>query len=271
MVKVAIVQGRLSSQVGDRYQFFPIHAWRDEFEKAAELGFDGIEWIVSDFTNPILDRTCIEETKKICDRTGVEVSSISLDVLMYQPTHRQGWGDLSWLFQRICEAVNLLGTQRVSIPVEENSGIQNPDEARQVVSVLGRVLQEFRGKIPLLSIETDLTPQNVHHLLSRPELEGLGVLVDVGNAAANGFSMSDYFDLCADKIYGFHIKDRGPLYGATCPLGEGAAEFDVVAQRFRELPKLNDITLQAFRSPDNYIEDAKQGLSFFREKIGNEL
>ena len=64
MVKVAIVQGRLSSQVGDRYQFFPIHAWRDEFEKAAELGFDGIEWIVSDFTNPILDRTCIEETKK---------------------------------------------------------------------------------------------------------------------------------------------------------------------------------------------------------------
>ena len=42
MVKVAIVQGRLSSQVGDRYQYFPIHAWRDEFEKAAELGFDGI-------------------------------------------------------------------------------------------------------------------------------------------------------------------------------------------------------------------------------------
>jgi len=35
------------------------------------------------------------------------------------------------------------------------------------------------------------------------------------------------------------------------------------------LPRLNDITLQAFRSPDNYIQDAKQALSFFREKIRN--
>ncbi len=134
MVKVAIVQGRLSSPVGDRYQYFPIHAWRDEFEKAAELGFDGIEWIVSDFTNPLLDRTCLEETKKICDRTGVEVSSISLDVLMYNPTHYQAWGDLSWLFERICEAVDLLGVRRVSIPVEENSGIHSPEDAQKVVS-----------------------------------------------------------------------------------------------------------------------------------------
>jgi sugar phosphate isomerase/epimerase len=271
MVKVAIVQGRLSSQVGDRYQYFPIHAWRDEFEKAAELGFDGIEWIVSDFTNPLLDRTCLDETRKICDQTGVGVSSISLDVLMYHPTHRQAWGDLSWLFERICAAVDLLGVQRVSIPVEENSGINNPDDARQVISVLARILQEVRGKIPLLSIETDLTPRSISHLFARPELEGLGVLVDVGNAAANGFSLADYFDFFPDKIYGFHIKDRGSLYGATCPLGTGAAEFEVIAQRGKELSALNDITLQAFRTPDNYIQDASQGLSFVKEKIGNML
>ena len=34
MVKIAIVQGRLTSRVGGRYQHFPIHAWRDEFAAA---------------------------------------------------------------------------------------------------------------------------------------------------------------------------------------------------------------------------------------------
>jgi len=271
MVKVAIVQGRLSSQVGDRYQFFPIHSWRSEFEKAAELGFDGVEWIVSDFTNPILDKASLEETKKICDRTGIVVSSISLDVLMYHPAHTQKWEDLNWLLERICETVALLGTRRVSIPVEENSSIDNPDDAQQVVSVLGKILRVVKGTIPLLSIETDLSPRNINHLLKRTELEGLGVLVDVGNAAANGFSLSEYLQLFPDKIYGFHIKDRGPLFGVNCPLGTGAAELDVVAQRFKELPRLNDITLQSFRSPNNYIQDAKQALSFFREKLGKVL
>lgn len=269
MVKVAIVQGRLSSQVGDRYQFFPIHSWRHEFEKAGEMGFDGIEWIVSDFTNPILDRVCLEETKNICNRTGVNVSSISLDVLMYHPTHTQEWGNLIWLFERISEAVVQLGIRRVSIPIEENSGINNPIDAQQVVAVLSKILNLVKGKIPLLSIETDLTPRNINHLFARPELEGLGVLVDVGNAAANGFSLSEYFDLFPERIFGLHIKDRSSMYGATCPLGTGEAEFEVVARRYKELPKLNDITLQAFRSPDNYIQDAKQALSFFNKKIGN--
>jgi len=54
-------------------------------------------------------------------------------------------------------------------------------------------------------------------------------------------------------------------------LGTGAAEFEIIAQRCKELPALNDITLQAFRSPDNYIQDARQGLSFVKEKIGNVL
>ena len=269
MVKVAIVQGRLSTQVGDRYQFFPIHSWRNEFEKAGEMGFDGIEWIVSDFTNPILDSVCLEEIKTICKRTGVNVSSISLDVLMYHPTHTQAWEDLSWLFERISEAVIQLGIRRVSIPVEENSGINNPIDAQQVVLVLSKILNLVRGKIPLLSIETDLTPCNINHLFAKPELEGLGVLVDVGNAAANGYSLSEYFYLFSDRIFGLHIKDRGSMYGATCPLGSGDAEFEVVAKRYKELSELNDITLQAFRSPNNYIQDAQRALSFFREKIGN--
>ena len=45
MTKLSFVQGRLSSEVAGRYQYFPIHNWKSEFHKAQELGFDGIEWM----------------------------------------------------------------------------------------------------------------------------------------------------------------------------------------------------------------------------------
>ena len=140
---------------------------------------------------------------------------------------------------------------------------------QQVVSVLSKILNLVNNKIPLLSIETDLTPRNINHLFAKPELDGLGVLVDVGNAAANGFSLAEYFDLFPNRIFGLHIKDRSLMFGGTCSLGTGEAEFDLVSKRYKELPQLNDITLQAFRSPNNYIQDAKKALSFFKEKIEN--
>jgi len=65
MVRLAMVQGRLSSEVAGKFQYFPIHNWRSEFFKAKELGFDSIEWIISDFSNPIFDDISQNEIIKL--------------------------------------------------------------------------------------------------------------------------------------------------------------------------------------------------------------
>jgi len=267
MVKIAIVQGRLSSPVGTRYQYFPIHAWREEFATAAEMGFDGIEWIVSDFSNPLFDPTQLDVIRKIIEITEVHITSLSLDVLMYHPLFDIDWDDISWLFKKICLAVSALNIRRISIPIEENSGIQNPDQAKQVQSRLAKILNLYGHAIPLTSIETDLSVHNLNYLLSLPEMERLGVLVDTGNAAANGYNIEDYFSLCGSRIYGFHIKERGAFFQPTESLGKGDAEIKYVLENWQNLPQLHDITLQTYRTPDGFIDDAKCALNHIRKHM----
>ncbi len=267
MVKIAIVQGRLSSPVGGRYQHFPIHSWREEFVAAADLGFDGIEWIVSDFSNPLFDPLIIDQALEITEKTGVRITSVSLDVLMHHPYSLLDWGDITWLFDRVCSAVSLLNIQRISIPIEENSGIRSFEDAVKVRGRLAKIQKEYGGRIPLISIETDLSVQNLHHLLSYPEIDQLGILVDTGNAAANGYDIEEYFRLCGPRIYGFHIKDRPAFFQSSVPFGDGSAEIAAVLSRWKELPKIWDITLQPFRTPDRFLDNARHALNYVREHI----
>jgi len=267
MVKLAIVQGRLSSPVGGRYQYFPIHSWREEFELAAKLGFDGIEWIVSDFSNPIFDPETTDQIQAIIEQTGVQVTSISLDILMYHPLANIDWVDVVWLFEGLCFAVSKLDIRRISIPIEEHSRIKSTKDAEAVKNRLSKIQEEYGERIPLISIETDMSIKNLAHMLSFPEIDKIGVLVDTGNAAANGYSIEEYLRMCGPRIYGFHIKDRRILFQPSVPFGEGSAEIISVLKQWRNLPKLWDITLQSFRSLSHYIDDAKQALAYIQKHI----
>lgn len=267
MVKIAIVQGRLSSQVGSRYQHFPIHAWRNEFKLAAKLGFDGIEWIVSDFSNPLFDDVAVAEVTNLTQKYGVNVTSVSLDILMYNPIFKLPWKDVEWLFDRLCVAVKHIGIRRVSIPIEENSGIHNPNDVEAAISTLRHLMKRYANCIPLLCLETDLSPKNAQKVLANSGLEHLGLLVDVGNITANGFSFDDFVTLCGSRIYGIHIKDRRVGCGPTMPLGEGDADLKSAFARTKELYNLADIVLQAFRSPDNFLEDAKNALLYVKTAL----
>jgi len=269
LVKISIVQGRLSSMVGNRYQYFPIHAWREEFKLASQIGFDGIEWVISDFSNPLFDEISINQIIELSSETGVEISSISLDVLMYNPIHKLPWDDVAWLFSGISNAVEKLGVSRVSIPIEENSGIRNVEDAKQVLLILSRVINEFGESMTSVCIETDLSVRNVYNLLNEPKLSEMGVLLDIGNAAANGYSIEEYFNLLSDKIYGVHIKDRGPLFIPNVPYGDGIAEIDYFLNHCSELPNLTSLTLQSYRSPDKYIENAKTAFIYVKNILNN--
>ena len=109
MVNISIVQGRLSKQVGSRYQYFPINSWENEFHLAREIGFNSIEWIISDLSNPILDENKLSLIEELSDRSKVKVASISLDILMYEPIFHQSWDDLLWFFKHIVIATSRLG------------------------------------------------------------------------------------------------------------------------------------------------------------------
>ena len=57
------VQGRLSAQMGSKYQYFPISDWQKELIIANKLGFKGIEWLISDLSNPLFNLEFIKLIK----------------------------------------------------------------------------------------------------------------------------------------------------------------------------------------------------------------
>ena len=268
MVKISIVQGRLSTPVGSRFQHFPIHAWRQEFEKAAQIGFDGMEWIVSDFSNPLFDPENLLEAAELSRHHKIQVTSVSLDIFMYLPARQLPWEDVTWLMDKLSQAIQILGTPRVSIPIEETSGIRTPQEAKETLAILRRLMDRYQNQILLPCIETDLSPRNVQQLLSQPGLERLGLLLDIGNLTANGYRLQDFMALCPSRIYGLHIKDRPGFFGPSCPLGEGEVELQKALSQAPNLPNLSDITLQAFRSSDRFLEDATHALRFVKNAMG---
>ena len=49
------VMGRLSKKIGSHFQYFPIDNWQNEIRLSKKFNFTGIEWIISDFSNPIFN------------------------------------------------------------------------------------------------------------------------------------------------------------------------------------------------------------------------
>ena len=53
---IGIMQGRLTEPRNGKIQSFPVNNWDQEFELAAEIGFNCIEWVIDDDgidTNPL--------------------------------------------------------------------------------------------------------------------------------------------------------------------------------------------------------------------------
>ena len=97
--------------------------------------------------------------------------------------------------------------KRVNIPIEENSRISNHFDYKVVKKRLHQIIKILGGNTKI-SIESDLSLKNLDHLLSIKELKKLGILLDIGNIKADGFSIEDYINKFSKRIYGIHVKKK---------------------------------------------------------------
>ena len=269
MVRLAMVQGRLSSEMAGKFQYFPIHNWRSEFHKAKELGFDIIEWIISDFSNPIFDAVSQKKIIKLVEESGLEISSISLDLLMPKTLDLFSTQEIGWIFENINKISKRVKLSRVSIPIEETCGIRDPQTFNKVQNKLKEILSLNYFEGYSIAIETDMTPSAIRHFLMNKSLQNVGVLLDIGNAAAYGYRLEDYIAQVGEKVFSLHIKDRLSGIGPSVPLGEGSAEFDYLARNISNLINLKDITMQTFKTNENFLEDLIHAKKFIDNKILN--
>lgn len=253
-IDYSYVIGRFSSEIGSKLQYFPINNWQNDLKTAKNFGFDGTEWIISDFSNPIFNEEFRKIIKKYLKKNKLKICSLSLDLIMENPLHSIDKTDVNWLALEIKKVVKFFSIKRVTIPIEERSKFINYVEKNKSLSKL-RIFYKYLSKSTKLCIESDISPFSLKLLFNSKSFSRLGLLLDVGNTNAHGFFVSDYIKLFPKKIFGIHIKYRPEFYSKTSKLGKKFNQLEVLIKNFDKLTNCSDITFQTFKSNNRFKED----------------
>jgi L-ribulose-5-phosphate 3-epimerase len=241
---IGIMLGRLTPSGGRGIQFFPAgdKEWEKEFDVAAKIGLNHIEWVWDKPDNPLLDEVVRRGVKERITQTGVGVKGADLQFLTKTPIEEVPENT----FFKLCEALADVGAGAIEPPLLEGSTLLN--DKRAVREKHLRRLVEIAKKYGLaVNLETDLGPEEYKKLLE--SIPGLFVVYDSGNSAHFGYSISKEWDTYGAYIRNVQIKDR-PLGGSTVPLGQGGVDFKTLLKKMKEVSYTGLVTFQAARGED---------------------
>ena len=262
--KFSFVMGRFSEKIGDKFQYFPIDNWQKETEYGKKFNFDGVEWIISDYSNTIFNSEYLNEIKKKFKTKKLSLISIYFDFIMKEPLHKISIKNLDWIINKVCLIQKKIKVNRITIPIEEDCRFHFDYEKKIALKRLEYIIKKL-GKKSKISIETDIPPHNLIKILDNKKLKKLGLLLDLGNIRANGFKLINYINKFPDKIIGIHIKYREKLYGQSKAIPKKFEELSILRKNIYRLKMLNDVTFQTYRSEKNFINDMKQSIKNFNE------
>lgn len=253
--KIGVMQGRLTPSNGRGIQFFPFENWENEFDLAAKLGLDEIEFIFDHQRyryNPLWTREGRIKINRLIKNTGVRVNNICADYFMHKPFFRvskDSWGENIRVLRGLIKYSFEIGATRIEIPLVDNSSITSSEEETILVNSLTRCVPLIEKYGVRIGFETDLGPDKFLSLIKKVDNHLIGVNYDTGNSASLGYDPSEELNTFGEYILNVHVKDR--LFGGgSVELGTGDADF---WKFFMELSKLDyrgSFTLQAARGED---------------------
>jgi hexulose-6-phosphate isomerase len=272
-MRIGIMQGRLLPPIAGRIQAFPGVEWRREFEIAADVGLESIEWIFEASTlsdNPLGHDQSAAVIRDVCQASGVTVASVCADWFMERPLLQGTLSDRAEserTLERLIERCHHIGIARVVLPFVDASAIRSDREQSELIEVLGDVASGARQRGVELHLETDLGPSDFARLLDRIPSESVKVNYDSGNSASLGYRVQDEFDAYGPRVGSVHVKDR-VTGGGTVPLGEGNADFEALFAGLADLAYSGDLILQVARGvPGAEAGWAQANLAFVRRYL----
>ena len=144
MICLSFVQGRLSKKIGSKFQYFPINNWQNEMPIAKKIGFKHIEWIISDYNNPIFNKIFQNQILQVLKENKISISSIGLDFLMREPLFKIHNDDLDWILINLKNILKRFKAKRVNIPIEENSRLSNHFDYKIVKKRLHKIIINYK-------------------------------------------------------------------------------------------------------------------------------
>ena len=266
--KIGVMQGRLLPKYKGRYQAHPIGYWEDEFEIAALLGLDLIEFILdyNDYEdNPLMSVSGCKEIEEISNQSGVHVKTVCADYFMDAPLHSDDLNlatlSAAVLRQLILNSQNI-GITDIIIPLVDQSSLATLESQDRFINALTPFLIDLEEQNINLNLETDLGPSEFKHLLAQIDSKRVTVNYDTGNSAGMGYDPEQEFAAYGDRITDIHVKDRVKDGFSVC-LGQGSANFSKIFKCVQNYGYTGPFIMQAFRD-DEGLEIFKTQLTWLR-------
>jgi len=264
--------------IDGKIQAFPWDTWEEEFERAADIGFDEIEFIFESHNyqiNPLVTDDGRIRIEELIKENNVQVNYVCADYFMEKPFIRvseKDKGESIDVLKMLITQCAKLEIKGIEIPLVDNSRIDTDEEALIVVECLKEVLSVAEEFNISLGLETSLNPGDFVKLLQQLDHPLIKANYDTGNSASLGYNTEEEILKLGKWINNVHIKDR-VFGGGTVPLGTGNANLNLSFKIFSEIGYEGSFIIQAARG-DNDIEEAKKNLGivkrFLRKHFGLE-
>ena len=271
--KIGVMQGRLLPKYQGRYQAHPIGYWEDEFEIAASLGVDLIEFILdyNDFEeNPLMSASVCKKIIEIAKQSDVKVKTICADYFMDAPLHSTDLNVATLSAAVLRELIinsRTIGVTDIVLPLVDQSSVRDSESQDQFIRAIEPFLPYLDENNMNLNLETDLDPTAFKSLLNQINSDRVTVNYDTGNSAGLGYDPEQEFAAYGDRITDIHIKDRVKNGFSVC-LGQGSADFTQIFKCVQNYGYSGPFIMQAFRDDDG-LEIFKTQLTWLRSLIGS--
>jgi len=234
MLKLGVLQGRLSKPIDNCIQEFPKDTWKKEFDLLLnELQLNHIEWLIT--KNSFSDNPLFKE-----DLSKFPISSICCDNLIDDNI------DYPWFLSNnldpVCESAIKNNIKNITIPLLEESNMENDDKRESFCDVIKKYGEKYK-KLNF-TFEAELYPLKLLEIIDLSD--NFYVTYDTGNITSCGFSHNYYLYYLHHKINNIHLKDRN-FKGESFSPGKGNTDFELIFQLLKKYKYDGFYTMQTAR------------------------
>jgi len=190
---IGIMQGRLVHPRRRGIQFFPFKEWQEEFQTAARISIDEIDFIFDlerYQENPLWTKEGLGKIQEAIKESGVKVQHICADFFMRRPFFRVSEEERKEnieILKHLIESAKQIGAVNIEVPLVDNSSIKTEEEKDILVQSLRECLPKAQEFGVTISLEADLPPKELLLLVERFHNPFLKITYDSGNSSSLGF------------------------------------------------------------------------------------
>ncbi len=256
---IGFMQGRLSPPISEKIQEFPWNTWEREFISAKKIGIKLMEWTLDhqDFTsNPFITDDGQIRIKQLSKEFDVSIESVTLDCFLDAPLHRTHpqSGEKSKVSDlvRVIESSVRLDVGIGVLPLVAESGVDDQKSLGLLMDLLAEIddlcgQNDFR-----IALECEFELNILRWIAGQiGSFKNVGFNLDIGNSASLNNDLAKELEIYGKKLFNVHVKDR-LVGGKTVPLGDGNADFQLVATELSRWKYNGNMILQAARQVPTY-------------------